>query len=134
MAVLDAFAEVKHEFSHDLVTHAERTDGCRRSSGKRLAAASVSHRQGVHVLLEVKVEKFKDEIQLVTICVDNVEQVDDIRVVHLPEDRDLADGCAGDALVLGLEADLLEGHEAAIVRQVPGFVDDAVSSCGSASQ
>lgn len=85
MAVLDALAEVKHELAHDLVAHAKGANGCRRSRGKRLATASIRYWQGVHVLFEIKVEKFKNEIQLVAICMDDVEQADNIWVVHLPE-------------------------------------------------
>ena len=53
---------------------------------------------------------------------------DDIVVLELLEERDLADGGARHALVLRLEPDLLERDD--LVRvDVLGFVHDAVRAC-----
>jgi hypothetical protein len=59
--------------------------------------------------------------------VDDVEQAHDVDVVHLLEERYLADGGARDALVLGLEADLLEG-DGLVVNEVGGAVYDAIGA------
>ena len=65
-----------------------------------------------------------------SIGVHNVEQADDIGVVHLLEQGDFANGGGGHAFVFGFEADLLEGDDS-MVRggEVAGFVDDAVCAC-----
>lgn len=60
--------------------------------------------------------------------VDNVEETQDVVVFHLLEERDLANGGAGDAFIFGFEADLLEGDDFAAIGEVAGFVDDTVSA------
>lgn len=65
-----------------------------------------------------------------TVGVHNVEQTDDVRVDHLLEEGNLADGGGGDAFVFGFETDLLQRDDALVGRgQVAGFVYDAVGAC-----
>ena len=53
------------------------------------------------------------------------DALDDVAVLHLLEERDLADGGGGDALVLLLEADLLE-RDGLVGGPVPGLVHHPV--------
>jgi len=62
--------------------------------------------------------------------VDNVEQADNVGIAHFLEQRDLTDGGRRDALVFGLEADLLQGHDTAAIGEIAGLVDDAIGACG----
>lgn len=62
--------------------------------------------------------------------VDDVEKADDVGVVHLFEERDLADGGRGHAFVFGFEADLLEGDDSLVLGgEVARFVNNSVCSC-----
>ena len=61
----------------------------------------------VHVLLEVVLEKLKHEVQLL-LAVNDVLQPDDVLVLQLLEQGNLADCSGGHALILRVEADLLE--------------------------
>ena len=65
---------------------------------------------GVHVLLQVHGEELEDEVEPVLLH-DDVLQVDDVGVVELLEEGDFPDGCRGDTFLLGLQADLLHGHD-----------------------
>lgn len=59
----------------------------------------------------------------------DVEQTHDIGVIHFFQDRDLAYGSAGYALIFGFEADLFEGNYALIGGgEVASLVNNAVSS------
>lgn len=58
--------------------------------------------------------------------VDNVEEADDVVVLHFLEEGYFADGSAGNAFVFGFEADFLEGDDAAAIGEVTGLVDDTV--------
>jgi hypothetical protein len=65
----------------------------------------------------------------VTVGVYDVEEADDVRVVHLLEEGDLADGGGGDALIFGFKTDLLEGDNALVLGgEVARLVDNSVSS------
>lgn len=62
-----------------------------------------------------------------TVGVHDVEEADNVGVVHLLEQRDLANGCGRDALVLCLETDLLESNNALVLGgKIASFVDDSV--------
>ena len=62
--------------------------------------------------------------------VDDVEETDDVGVVHFFEEGDFADGGGGDAFVFGFEADFLQGDDALVWGgEVAGFVDYAVGAC-----
>jgi hypothetical protein len=119
---------MQHELLDHLLAHSQVAHGGGSSSGKGLPASSVSNGKGVHVLFEIQVEKFHDEVELVAVCVNNIKQTDYIWVVELSQDGNLADGGAGDALVFGLETDLFEGDDATVVTEIAGFVDDTIST------
>ena len=101
--------------------------------------------QGLHVAFEVDVEELEDEVELL-LDVHDVHQPaflsatrkrgegrgrgapDDVGVLELLEEADLADRGRGHALVLRLEADLLERDDLVGVH-VARFVHDAVCAC-----
>ena len=130
VAVAHALAQLAHELLDHGVAEAQAAEVGARALGQRLAAPAVADRQRLHVLLQVEVEELEDEVQLVAVGVHDVEQPHDVRVVHLLQQRDLADRRRRHALVLGLEPDLLECHDASAVQQVARLVDHAVCACG----
>mmetsp|Transcript_12199 Transcript_12199/g.35094 ORF Transcript_12199/g.35094 Transcript_12199/m.35094 type:complete len:259 (+) Transcript_12199:537-1313(+) len=65
--------------------------------------------EGFHVLLQVEVTELKAQVQLVIIWhIEDVLQLDDVRVLQLLEERHLTQSCARHAFVLTLQLDLLE--------------------------
>lgn len=127
VAVAHALAQLHHELLDHGVVHDQCLARQPRALGQRLATAALVDGQRLHVLLEVAVEELKHQVQLVAVGVHNVEQAHNVRVVHLLEQRDLADGRRRHALVLGLEADLLERHDALVLGgEVARLVYDTV--------
>jgi hypothetical protein len=57
---------------------------------------------------------------------DDIKETHDGRVPHLFEQRDLSDGGRRDTLILGLQADLLQGNNAAAIVEVASFVNNAI--------
>ena len=97
---------------------------------QRLATTTLAHRQRLHVLLQIQVQVLEDEVELVAVGMDNVEQADNVRVVHFLEQGHLTDGGGWDALILGPEANLLERNNALVgSAQVESLVDDTVRTC-----
>ena len=95
-----------------------------------LAPPALTDGEGLHVFLQVQVQKLAHEIQLVPVGVDDVEKAHDVGVVHFLEEGDFANGGGGDAFVFGFEADLLERDDALVGGvEVAGLVDDAVGAC-----
>ena len=66
-----------------------------------------------------------------TICVDDVEKLDNIWVVHFFEQRNLSDCRAGNTFIFCFKANFFEGYNSASVGEVSGFVDNAVCACRS---
>lgn len=128
VAVSDTFAQLAHELLHHRIAETQPSQVRPRAHGQRLASATIADRERLHVFLEIKVEELKHQVELVAICVDYVEESDNVRVVHLLEERDLADGSAGDSFIFCLETDLLERDDTIAVEEVLGLVDDAVGS------
>ena len=64
----------------------------------------------VHKLFQIVIEILKNEDKFF-IGVDNLTQRDDVDVVELLQDRDLADGGRGNALLLRLQPNFLEGED-----------------------
>lgn len=59
--------------------------------------------------------------------VDDVEQAQHVRVLHLLEQTDFADGRGGNAFVFGLEADLLHRDDAVVgCAEVARLVYDTI--------
>ena len=77
-------------------------------------------------LLQIPIQKFKDEIQL-PILLHAVLQIDNVLVGQFPQERDLAEGRGGDALVFYLEADAFEGDDF-VGLSVACLVDYSVGS------
>jgi hypothetical protein len=97
---------------------------------QRLAATTLAHGQCLHVLLQIQVQVLEDEVELVAVGVDDVEEADNVWVVHFLEQRNLADGGRRNALILGLETDLLQRNDALVgSAQVESLVDDTVRTC-----
>jgi hypothetical protein len=78
-----------------------------------------------HVLLKIQVEEFEDQVHLVALRND-VKELHDVRIVHLFEQTDLADGSARDTLVFCFETDLLHRYDPVVVVQVLRLVHDSV--------
>ena len=134
VAVANTLAQLAHELLYHRVPEAEAAEPGAGALGERLAAPAVADWEGFHVFLQVEVEELHDEVQFVAIGVHNVEEADDVGVVHLFEEGDLADGGGGDAFIFGFETDFLEGHNAAAVQEVAGFVNDSIGSWKERSQ
>ena len=111
VAVAHALDELRHETLDHGLAEPQRLQVRRRAIRQRLAAPAVRHRQRLHVLLEIQIQKLKHQVQLVPIGVHNVEQPHNVRVIHLLQQRDFANRRRGYALVFGLQADLLEGDD-----------------------
>jgi hypothetical protein len=127
VAVPHALAQLDHELLDHGVVHDQRLARQPRTLGQRLAPPALANGQRLHVLLQVAVKELEDEVQLVAVGVHDVEQADNVRVVHLLEERDFADRRRRDALIFGLEADLLERDDALVLgREVLGLVDDSI--------
>lgn len=127
MAVSDALNKLGHEFLDNCIAQAQ---GCTRleSIGQRLPSSTVTDRQSLHVFLKVEIEEFEDKVQLVAIGVNNVQQLDNVGVLHLLKEGNLADCSAGDALIFGFEANLLKGNDTVGVIEFTGLVDHTVSA------
>lgn len=129
VAVAHTLAQLHHELLDHVRVHAQLLTRQPRALGQGLAAPTIADWQCLHVLLQVEVEELEDEVELVAVGVYDVEQADDVGVVHLLEQRDLANGSRGDALIFGFEADLLERDDALVLCcEVAGLVDNSVSS------
>lgn len=129
MAVSDALAKLHHKLLYGLVVHAERLAGETRALGQSLASSTHADWQRLHVFLQIEVKELEDEVQLVAVGVNNIQQADNVGVVHLLEQGDLADGSRGHTLIFGFETDLLEGDNALVLcGQVAGLVHDTVGS------
>jgi hypothetical protein len=89
-----------------------------RPHHRRFERSSFSVR--VHVLLQVEVHEFEDEHEF-RLGVDNVVEANDVGMLELLHEGDLADGGGGRTL-LGVEVDLLERYE---------LVGDARATLGS---
>lgn len=76
------------EMSNESITHHSLAKTQMSSSAihdtlrQRLASSTLRDRQRLHVLLQIQVEVLKDEVQLVAIRMHDIEQTDNVRVVH----------------------------------------------------
>lgn len=61
-----------------------------------------------------------------SVGVDNVMESNDVGILHLLEERDLANGGAGNAFIFCFQADLLQRYYASSVCKISGFVYDTV--------
>lgn len=115
-----------HSFSQTHVTLTTIHD----TISQRLTTSTLAHWQCFHVLLEIEIEVFEDEVELVAVCVYDVEQADNVGVVGFLEQGNLTNGCRRNTLILCLEANLLQSDDAVIRGcEVAGFVDDTVCTC-----
>lgn len=73
---------------------------------------AVLHLIHLHVLLEIEIEILEDEKEPV-VGVNDIEKLDDVQVVELFEQRDLAYRCRRHAVHFGVEPDAFERHCAA---------------------
>lgn len=93
MAVPHALTQLHHELlDHDIV-HDGDLSGQPTTFWESFPTSSLADWQGLHVFLEIEVEKLHDEVELVPVGVDNVEEANNVGVIHLLEERDFADGC-----------------------------------------
>lgn len=61
-----------------------------------------------------------------TIGVHNVEELHNVGVAHLLQQRDLSDGGARNTLILGLQSYLLQGDDLSVVGKIASLVDDTI--------
>lgn len=120
--------ELAHEPLDHVALHAHGRQPRIRAVRQRLPSATLVGGQALHVLFEVEVEVLEDEVELVTVCVHDVEQAHDVDVLHLLEEGDLADGGAGHTLVFRFESDLFECDNR-VRFEVLGFVHHAIRPC-----
>ncbi len=67
-----------------------------------------------------------------SVGVDDVEEADDVGIVHFFKEGNFAD-CGGRyAFVFGFEADLFKGDDSTWVAEVTGFVNYAIGTCDKA--
>jgi hypothetical protein len=127
MAVTNTLNQLGHELLHHGVTQAQV--GVHHGTiRKSLTTPTLANRQSLHVFFQIAVEELKDKVEFVAVGVNDVQQLDNVGVLHLLEERDLADGGAGDALILGLETDLFQSDNAVGGVQFTGLVNDTVGS------
>lgn len=133
VAVADTGAQLVHELlDHCLAETHVASATVHAALGQRLSTAALRDGQRLHVFLQIQVEVFKDEVQLVAVGVDNVEQAHNVGVAHLLEERDLADGSRRHAFILGFQTDLLESDDAVVGgAEVAGFVNNSVCACNT---
>lgn len=127
-AVAVTVADTLNQLCHELFYHSvAQTQVCHhRPIRESLATATLADRQSLHVFLEIEVEEFHDKVEFVAVDMDKVQQLDNVGILHLLEKRDLADGGTGNALILGLETNLLQGHNSIGVVEFTGLVDHTV--------
>ena len=124
MAVADAFHKLCHEPLDHILAEAKAAD--LRSFREGFATPPLANRKSFHVLLQVKIKELKDEVELVSIRVYDVEQANNVRVLHLLQQGDLSDGSTGDTLIFGFQADLLESNNSGWMGKIPSFVDNTI--------
>ena len=130
MAVAHALAQLHHEPLDHRRIHDQLLACQSRTLWKSLSTPAIADRQRFHVLLEIEVEEFEYEVELVAVGVHDVQQADNVGVVHLLEQGDLTDRGRRHALIFGLETDLLERNNALVLGcEVAGLVDNSVGSC-----
>ena len=85
MAVANAGAKLAHELLDHGITQTKTAQVSAGTLGKSLATATIADRKGFHILLQIKIEELKDKVELVTVGVNDVEQLDNVGVSHLLE-------------------------------------------------
>jgi hypothetical protein len=127
MAVSDSFNKLGHELFDHGITQAQGCTGL-EPIGQGLPSPTVTDRQSLHVFLKVEIEEFEDKVELVAIGVNNVQQLNNVGVLHLLQEGDLANCSAGNALIFGFEANLLQGNDTIGVIEFTGLVDHTVGA------
>jgi hypothetical protein len=127
MTVTDTLNQLGHELLDNGITQTQ-VAAHHGTIGQGLTPTALANRQSLHVFLQIAVKILKDQVELVTVGVDNVEQLNDVGILHLLEQGDLADGSARNAFIFSLETDLLQGDDTVGVVQFASLVDDTVCS------
>lgn len=128
VAVSNTLTQLAHELLDHLVSESETSKLWSGALWEWLSTSSLADWQGFHVLLQIEVKELENEVELVAIGVDDVEEADDVWVVHLLEEGNLTDGGGWNTLILSLKADLLESDNASIVEEIAGLVNNSVST------
>jgi hypothetical protein len=133
VAIANTGAKLVHELlDHCLAETHVASAAVHAALGQGLSTASLRDGQRLHVLFQIQVEVFKDEVQLVAVGVDNVEQAHNVGIAHLLEERNLADGSRRHTFILGFQTDLLECDDAVVGgAEVAGFVNNTVCACNT---
>lgn len=127
VAVTDPF----HQLGHELLDHCiSQTQSLahRRTIGEGFATSTLTDRKSLHVFLQIEIEEFEDEIEFVAIGMNDIEELHDVGVVHLLQQGDLTNGGAGDAFVLGLQANLLQGDDTVGMGELASLVHNTIGT------
>jgi hypothetical protein len=73
MAVESAFYKLAHELLDHVVAKAKPAQFNARTIGQGLSPTTIADWQSLHILLEVEVEEFEDQVELVAIGMHDVE-------------------------------------------------------------
>ena len=121
----DPFYQLGHELLDHCLPHAH-VHVHYRATGQSFPSTAFAHGQRVHIPFQVQVQELKDQVQLAALCVDNVQKTNDGRVFHFLQERDFADRCAGNALVVRFQSDLFQRHYAVWMVEFASLVDNPV--------
>ena len=127
VAVANSLDKLGHEFLDHSITKAQVCTHS-RSIRKGFSTATFTNRKGLHVFLEIEIEEFENQVELVAIGMNDVEKAHNIGVIHLLEKGNLADCGTGNTLIFGIQADLLQGDDTVGMVELTGLVDNTVGS------
>lgn len=128
VTVSNTFTQLTHELLYHCITQAQSSQVWSRPFRQGFSSSSIRNGERLHVLLQIEVKELEDEVKLVAIGMNNVEEADDVWVVHLLEKRDLTNRSTGDSFILGFKTNLLKCDNSIGVQQILGLVDNSVSS------
>ena len=121
-----------HNLSHEFLDHGFSQTHIRSHCSavrKGLSTPTFADRKSFHVFFKIEVQEFENKVEFVAIGMHDVEQADDVGILHFFEQGNLTNGCTGDTFILCFETDLLQGDDTAGMNELAGFVNDTVRSC-----
>jgi hypothetical protein len=127
VAVTNSFHQLGHELLDHSISETHVLAQC-RTFGQRLSTSTLANRKRLHILLEIEIKKFKNKIEFVAIGMDNVQKSYNIRIAHLLEKGDLANGSARNSFIFCFKSDLLQGNNTVGMGEFTGLIDDTVGS------
>lgn len=105
VAITDAFDQLSHKlFDHGISQAHVAAEG--GAIWEDFTTSTLTDRKSLHILFEVEVQVFENEIEFVAVGMNDVQQLHDIGVVHFFQKGDFTNGRAGNAFILGLQSNL----------------------------